>query len=159
MEAHLRRLLTKGLGGILGALVTGSVALAFLQVVFRYVFNAAIVWVEEISVMALIWLAWTGVVYLWLSQGHIAVDILGQAVSAANLGRLAVAIDLLALAGGIALFLVSRETLEIFSGMSLGSLEIDASYKYWPIAAGGLGLALAAVLNLWRRMSSGESAR
>ncbi len=152
MEAGLRRVLTWVLSRLTGCLVAGLVVLAFTQVVLRYVFNSALLWVEEVSVMALIWLAWVGIVYLWLTRAHIAVDLISGILPAAGSRWQAIAIDLLALIGGGALVLVSLGTLEIYAGMELGSLEIDADVKYYPVTAGGAGLSCAAALNLWRRL-------
>ncbi len=156
MEAGLRQAATWFLSRLIGILVAGLVCLAFAQVVLRYLFNSAVLWVEEVSVMALIWLAWTGIVYLWLTRSHIAVDLIGAALSPVGRAWAARAVDSLACVAGVALVTVSLGTLEVYSGMDLGSLEIDASVKYYPITAGGAGLALAAVLNLWRDLTSGE---
>ncbi len=98
--------------------------------------------------MALIWLAWLGIFQLWLTKTHIAVDLFGAALSASSRHRLGLGIECIALVSGVALVLVSIGTLNIYSGFELGSLEIDASVKYYPITFGGAGLAIAAILNL-----------
>lgn len=148
MQAGLRSFLIRGLGWLIGLLVVFLVVLAFSQVILRYVFSSAIFWVEEVSVMALIWLAWLGIVYLWLTRAHIAVDLVSEVLSPPARRRLEMAIDCLALAGGVAITIMSLGTLDIYSGMDMGSLEIDASVKYYPVTFGGAGLAFAAFLNL-----------
>ncbi len=158
METRLRALFAWLLERLIGALVLFMVALAFMQVVLRYGFSAAILWVEEISVMALIWLAWLGITYLWLSRSHIAVDLLPTLLPPAGERRLRLAIELLGLLAGATLAFISLETLEMYADMDLGSLEIDASLKYIPVTAGGVGLALAAALNLWRGWEKREAA-
>jgi len=159
MEARLRQFLAWVLSRAIGGIVLGLVGLAFVQVVLRYVFSSAILWVEEVSVMALIWMVWLGIVYLWLTRAHIAVDLIGGALSAPAQRRLAFAIDVLALIGGVTLTWISLETLNIYSGMELGSLEMDASTKYIPVTVGGAGLALAALLDLWKAMTSPEPSK
>ncbi len=158
MESRLRALFAWLLERLIGALLLFLVGLAFMQVVLRYGFAAAILWVEEISVMALIWLAWIGITYLWLSRSHIAVDLLPSLLPPDGERRLRLAIDLLALLAGATLAFISLETLEMYADMDLGSLEIDASLKYYPVTAGGVGLALAALLNLWRHWGEREAA-
>ncbi len=157
METRLRALFAWLLERLIGALVLFMVALAFMQVVLRYGFSAAILWVEEISVMALIWLAWLGITYLWLSRSHIAVDLLPTLLPPAGERRLRLAIELLGLLAGATLAFISLETLEMYADMDLGSLEIDASLKYYPVTVGGVGLALAALLNLWQRWGEPDS--
>ncbi len=141
---------------LIGALVLLLITLAFTQVVLRYGFAAAILWVEEISVMALIWLAWIGIVYLWLARSHIVVDLLMPVLSLSAANRLAIAINALAVVGGAALTVISFGTVDAYSGMEMGSLEIEASIKYYPILVGGAGVAVAALLDIWRRLGSSE---
>ncbi len=159
METRLRNVLIWILGRVIGIIVGGLVILAFSQVILRYAFGSSLFWVEEVSVMALIWLAWLGIVYLWLTRSHIAVDLLGEVVSARTRNRMAMGIDVLALIGGVTITLVSFDTLDIYSGMEMGSLEIDASFKYYPITFGGICLAIAAFLNLLDGMRRIEPAR
>lgn len=159
MEAVIRMALVWLCERVIGLLVAAMAGLAVLQVVLRYGFGAALLWVEEVSVILLIWLAWIGITYLWLTRAHILVDLVPAMLDEAGRRRLASLIDLLALAGGGALFVVSLDTVAIFSGMDLGSIALDAAVKYYPITAGAAGLAAAAALNLWRRAGGGEAAR
>jgi len=156
MQAGVRATFAYILSRLIGLLVAGLVGLAFVQVVLRYGFRFSLLWVEEVSVMALIWLAWIGIVYLWLVREHIFVDLLPNALPTAGRRWLGLAIEAVALVCGVALVFVSQGTLEMYAGMQLGSLEIDATTKYYPIAFGGAGLAAAALLNLWQAFSGGE---
>lgn len=158
MEAAIRSTLAWLCRGVIGLLVAVLVILAALQVILRYGFGAALLWVEEVSVILLIWLAWIGIDYLWLTRAHIVVDLVPAMLDETGRRRLAWLADALALIGGTALFIMSLETVAIFSGMDLGSIEINAAVKYYPIPAGSAGLALAAALNMWRRAGPAEAA-
>jgi len=157
MPANAAEIVHSRLSSVLAALVGLSLltilSLAFLQVVLRYAFAASILWVEEVSVMGLGWMAWLGATQLWLQRQHISVDILParHGVMRATLSRLA---DLLAVAFGVALFMVATTTIDAFAGIEMGSLEIDAGVKYYPLIGGGSGLALAGALNLWRAVAA-----
>jgi TRAP-type C4-dicarboxylate transport system permease small subunit len=122
-------------------------ALACLQVLLRYGFGASLFWVEEISVMLMIWMAWLGASLLWLKSGHLGVDLLIQNRSPRTKAIMARTTDLMVATGSIALALASLRTLQAFQGMSLGTLDIDASIKYLPIPVGALCLAAAALVN------------
>ncbi len=158
MEARLRAVLTFGLSRLIGLITAGLVGLTVLQVVLRHGFNAPLFWVEEVSVMALIWLTWLGVTYLWMTRSHIAVDVVRPLLPAAGLHMLNLCVELLALTFGAALVAVSLITLADFSGIELGVSEIDAAVKYVPVTIGGIGLSLAAALNIWRGRTDQETA-
>ena len=146
MMAAVRTFLARALRQACGLVLAAVVTLAFLQVVLRYAFASSIVWVEEISVLLLLLLCWLGAAQLWLTRGHILVDLLFRAGRARRWAdRL---IDLLALVTGVFLARYTIETLQSFQGIEMGSLELDASLRYYPILAGAAGIALAALLNL-----------
>lgn len=143
---------------LIGAFVVFLVAVAFLQVTLRYVFASPLLWAEEVSVMALIWLCWIGAILSWLQGSHIVVDLFSGLLSAPVKHAFAVAFDVLALVGGTALCVVSLQTLAVFADFDLGSFQIPASIKYYPVTAGSAGLALAALLNLVTRLRRGPPA-
>jgi len=146
MIRTIRALFERVLRQLCGGLLAVIVLLAFLQVVLRYGFASSIVWVEEISVLLLLLLAWLGAAQLWLTQSHVLVDLIARhGLRRRVADRL---IDLLGLFAGAALALYSLDTLDAFSGIEMGSLELDASLRYYPVLAGGVGIALAALLNL-----------
>lgn len=155
----LRDQLTRGLTPVIGASLLVMLLLAFTQVVLRYAFAASLLWVEEVSVMLLSWMAWLGAIQLWLDRGHLVVDLLPAGRAAGLRHAIAIGVNALAVVGGIALAIVSTETLTAFGGIEMGSLEIDASVKYYPVVAGGIGLAAAGGIELWRLLSrSGKGA-
>lgn len=153
----VRRYLTHGLTPLIGASLLVMLLLAFTQVVLRYAFAASLLWVEEVSVMLLSWMAWLGAIQLWLDREHLVVDLLPAQRAAGLRHGIAVGVNGLAVVGGIALAVVSMETLTAFGGIEMGSLEIDASIKYYPVVAGGVGLAAAGGLELWRLLSQRDS--
>lgn len=146
MIRRLRALLKGALRQVCGATLALIVTLAFLQVVLRYGFAASIVWVEEVSVLLLLLLCWLGAVHLWLTRKHILVDLVARRGRARRVADRA--LDVAGLAAGAALAVVSLETLTAFRGIEMGSLELDASLRYYPILAGGAGIAVAALVNL-----------
>lgn len=145
----LRQRLVSWLSQTVGALLLLMLTLAFLQVMLRYFFAASLLWVEEASVMALVWMAWAGAALLWLTHGHLAVHLLTGNRSVRLRPWLGRAVNGLAVVGGLALATLSWETITAFQGIRMGSLELPASIKYYPVAAGGIGLAFAAAIDLW----------
>ena len=56
--------------------ITGGVALAFINVVARYIFNSGISWASELTNYLFIWSLFFGAVYCFYKDAHIAVDVL-----------------------------------------------------------------------------------
>ena len=119
----------------IGLCVAVLVGLALFQVVLRYVFASSLIWVEEVSVMIMIWMAWLGVSLLWLQGSHICLDIVLTKLSASAKHSFACFMDILIMIAAATLFVVS----------------IDLSIKYYPVTVGSVGLIFAALLNIWTR--------
>ena len=145
--AGLRRLLLRLTRHGLGAGLAFMAGLAVLQVVLRYVFADSITWVEEISVLVLLWLAWIGAIHLWLDRSHIAVDLLLPDAGPRR-DAIAAIFDLAAIAAGLTLAWAAETTLAAFGGVLYGSVEWPGEVKYLPVLIGGAGIALAGLLNL-----------
>lgn len=145
--ARLRRLLLQLTRWLLGGGLAAIAGLAVLQVALRYLFANSITWVEEVSVLAMLWIAWIGAIHLWLDRSHIAVDLLLPAAGPGR--RLAASVfDLAAIAGGLALAWAAQATIDAFGGLLYGSVEWPGEVKYLPVQVGGIGLAIAGLLNL-----------
>lgn len=156
MEARLRRWFCRFTEIFLAMAVAALTLAAALQVGLRYLFAEPWPWMEQISVIIMIWMAWLGAAYLWLTAGHVAIVSVIDALSLRWRERLRATFDLCAIAVGTGVFLVSFETFRAFAGMELGDLPIDIAVNYQPIAAGALLLAVAGLLNLWRRIAGAE---
>lgn len=55
--------------------ITAGVAVAFTNVVARYVFDASLVWATELTVFLFLWSAFFGAAYCFKKDAHIAVTI------------------------------------------------------------------------------------
>jgi len=55
--------------------IAGGVALAFINVVARYVFESSISWASELTIYLFLWSVFFGAVYCFKKDAHIAVDV------------------------------------------------------------------------------------
>jgi len=60
--------------------IAAGVALAFINVVARYVFNSSLTWAAELTIYLFIWSAFFGAAYCFKKDAHISVDILLEKV-------------------------------------------------------------------------------
>jgi TRAP-type C4-dicarboxylate transport system permease small subunit len=155
---RIRNVVVRCLSAALGTCVMAMTGLAVLQVVLRYVFASSLIWVEEVSVIIMLWMTWLGVTVLWLTQSHIAVDFLTGRLSQRTNRALVVIFDGIAIIIAGAILWASRETLSTMVGMELDTLAIDLSIKYYPVPVGAVGLGLAALLDLYDKLRKQEVA-
>jgi TRAP-type transport system small permease protein len=153
LPAALRDRVSNFLGTVIGLLLAALVLLTLLQVVLRYVFSASLVWAEEASVIALIWMTWIGAAKLWLDRRHIEVDLFTKAMSPAKRHLLNAVFDILMIVFGVLLCWFASKTITVNTGLELAGLKIDSAEKYRPILVGAALLAAAAFIALFSRES------
>lgn len=146
--ARLRRASIAALSALLAALLVVLVALEIVNVVLRYVVGAGFVWSVDVAILLTSSLAWIGVPTLWLARGHIAVDLATGLLGRRYEAGLRVALDLGAIAAGLALAIHGHATLQAFGMITLPALGLPGSVKYVPIVAGAGLLVYAGALNL-----------
>lgn len=66
--------LTKGIEAVCAALITLVTVLTFVQVIRRFIFNAAFPWAEEIAIYIMIWITFLGAVLCLRHQEHTRID-------------------------------------------------------------------------------------
>ncbi len=137
----------------MGLCLIALVGIDFAQVVLRYGFGIGWPWAGDVSIILLLTLAWIGAGHLWLTRGHIAVDLIAPA---SRLGRvLWLGFDILVLVGGIVLLPMTLKTMQAYGFIDLPALPFSASVKYMPVAAGIAFVVLAAAIVLIRRVGAG----
>ena len=72
----LLKVLNAILNGAIVAILGGMVALVFLNVVMRYLFDSGITWSEELARYMFVWIVFLGAVVAAKEKGHLGVDIL-----------------------------------------------------------------------------------
>jgi TRAP-type transport system small permease protein len=142
-------MLSRVLAWLAGAALAGMVALTLLQIIRRYFFGASLVWIEEVTVMMLISATWIGIGYLWLQRRHIDIDLFTKNLSPMSRHRFDRVADVLAVIIGVAIAYLGSLTIKANAGLEIAALEIDALWKYVPVAVGGVLLATAGFINLF----------
>ena len=142
MIDRLRRGLLFASATLMGLILAGLVTLDFLQVVLRYLLGDGFVWGADVSVIALLTLAWLGAGHAWLARAHIAIALFEQP------RLIRVAANLAVVAGAVALAPLLLQTIDAFGFIDLPSLPLTAAVKYWPVVAGVAFLVVAALVDL-----------
>lgn len=141
---------------LLGLGMAALVALACMQVALRYFFDAAVPWMEEISIIVLVTMVWLSVIALWMGRSHIALDIVAGRLPPAWRARLELALNLLLVLLAAGLAWASRETYVAVADLELPASELPVATLYYPVMAGAIGLVAAGLHGAWR-VSRGRS--
>ncbi|MFD0915378.1 TRAP transporter small permease [Pseudahrensia aquimaris] len=148
---RLRHWLTSTSRIIMAALVLALVSLDFVQVIMRYAFGTGWPWAGDVSIVMLLSLAWIGVGHLWLSRGHIAVDLLAGSKAALR-RRIDMAACIVVIACCVVLLPMIDKTIGVYGFIDLPALGVSGAVKYWPIIIGTTYLLIGAVIDLALRL-------
>ena len=120
------------LGLSMGAIVVITVAAVW----WRYVLNAPIAWIEQVSNMLFIWIVFIGAAVLYRQQLHIAVDMFVRMLPDRILGIAFWIIELANLSFIVILFLSSLKLSIDVLGNTTGALDITPAWFYFsaPVA-------------------------
>jgi len=117
------------------ALLVGTVVIAFLQVVFRFVLNNALSWPEEMARFAFVWCVFLAAAMVTRRSRHIAIDLLPRALGPGALRVHACAVR--AVSAAVAAFLlVYGADLVLKSTYVSPALEWPYTYLYLAVPTG-----------------------
>ena len=134
-------------------------ALAILQVVTRYFVDVTIIWIEEISIYILSWMAAAGVPWMWLKDGHIRMDVLNIYLPKRVLYAMDLFINLMGIVMGVALARTGWITIGVNKGYTLSIVGIDEGFRYYPLVFCGVLFAACAAIKLIEQLKGKGAAR
>jgi TRAP-type C4-dicarboxylate transport system permease small subunit len=138
-----------------------SVALVFLQVVMRYVFQQSLSWSEELARYLFLWQIWIGASFAVKERRHLRIEMLLNALRGRSriLGEMAV----LLVWFGFSVFLAYKGTeltsILLLRGQVSPAMRIPMGYAYAAVPAGCILMAirlLEELHDLFRTLASKE---
>jgi C4-dicarboxylate transporter DctM subunit len=126
-------------------LLVGTVAIAFVQVVFRYVLNSALSWPEEMARFAFVWFVFLGAAMVTRRSRHIVIDLLPRGLGPRALRVHACAARIVSAAAAVFLVVYGVD-LVLKSTYVSPALQWPYTYLYLAVPSGaGISLALLAL--------------
>lgn len=136
------------------------VVLALLQVITRYFIAVTVVWVEELSIYIMGWMAAAGVSWLWLDSNHIRMDMLNGLVSKRFIHILDIITDVFIAALGFSAVRIGLRAREVNLGYMMSVINLDEGDRFIPLIVGGALLCFSGfymiVEHVWQLRHSGE---
>ena len=146
------RLLTEGMM-VVAAIIVPLMALAItFEVVMRYFFNAATIWVADAAAYSLLLMAFLSAPWLIRHEGHIRIDFLVQRLSRRRRAQLAAVTYLLGAAVmTVVLWQTLNATIEAYvrNTHMLGSWEIPRVLVWWVMPLGSFGMVVEFLRAAW----------
>ena len=135
--------------------------LALLQVTTRYFVSVTVVWVEELSIYIMGWMAAAGASWLWLDSNHIRMDMLNGVVSKRFIQILDVITDVFIAALGFAAVRIGIRARTVNAGYMMSVINLDEGDRFIPLIVGGALLCFSGlymiVEHVWQlRHSDGK---
>ena len=140
------------LQSLIAAMLFGLVAINVLQVFTRYVFDIIVLWVEDVSTLSLCYMVSFGIPWLWLKKQHIFMDVLDIVVPERIIGIMKDAIEVIGFFSGLVLIYIAYVTINVNSGYIYSVLRYDEKLRYIPLMIAGVGLTVAALINIVLRV-------
>ncbi len=129
--------------------IAAGVALAFVNVVARYIFESSLTWASELTIYLFLWSTFFGAVYCFKKDAHISVDLLLEKVSPA-LKKSLILITLLIstiYVAAIAYFGYQYVLLYI----DLGEISVDLNIPLWiPYVVVPISFTFSAIVLLYK---------
>ncbi len=128
--------------------LAGLLIVVVYGVVQRYVFNAAPPYVEQVALLLVISVAMFGAAAGVRDAGHIGLDTLVAMLSARMQFWCAIAAHALAIAFGVLLLAGSAEMALSTRASTIPTLGVSEAWRYGPVLAGGVLIALFSLEHL-----------
>ncbi len=121
------------------ALLLGILALAFVQVIFRYVLGSPLTWSEAICCYMYVWMVFVGSAVVMLGEGHLTLTFFLDRMPHKIQPYMRVAANLLVLFILVLIFLKEGIYLtKLTSGQISATVRITLNWVYVAIPVGGL---------------------
>ena len=130
------------------AMLMVLVVLATVQVITRYFIAVQIIWIEEVSIYNVTWIAALGMPWMWLRQGHIRMDVLNFVLPKKIIRGMDYMINAVTMVAAVGVIRVGLRTIHVNTGYVMSVIKMDEGMRYWPVLTGGVLLLISAFMVL-----------
>ena len=118
------------------------------QVAARYAFGATQLWVEDVSVLIMLWMAGLGIGWLWMKHEHLNMDVASFILKKNVIKVFDVVLEIAGLFFGSLLAYYGAVGVRVNTGFSMSILGFDENMRYIPIFVAGLMIVIGSIFRL-----------
>lgn len=137
-----------GIASVEAILLLGMVIINALQTFSRYNYDIPVWWVQDISILCLMANTVLGAGVCWSRNEHLVLDLTDKLLPAAVKEALWWIMQIVMVAGGVALFNLSLYTMELYKNMVISLVGYPEAVKSLIVGIAGLVLAVAALFQM-----------
>ena len=119
-----------------------------LNVILRYVTHTSFIYTEDVTVMGLVWILGIGVSVGWWNREHLLINLIDKFLSPKGLERLLFCLDFVGVGTGVLMYTLGSMTAAINKGLKTSLIGFDEAFRYYPIVAGGILLAIVSAMSI-----------
>lgn len=130
-----------------------------VMVVGRYVFNSVPLWADQMSLLALVWMAMISVTLALYDESHMRMELIDRLLPPKAVTALQYLSNLLV--GGFSIFMITEGAalFDLTKGVSLSGLHVSKGLMYLPLILGGIGSVYMCIFCIVRRIKEGTGCR
>jgi TRAP-type C4-dicarboxylate transport system permease small subunit len=133
---------------LMAALLFVMVLINVLQVTTRYFISMTITWVEEFSILGIIWMAALGIPLAWFAQSHLSMDITARIYPEWLKKALWWLCQIVCVVASIGFIVVGMSAYKINKGLIASMEGYDEAVRYVPLIVCGFLLLTAAIFKM-----------
>ena len=118
------------------------------QVVTRYFVDRVVLWVEDVTVFSLYWIAALGLGWLWCTHQMLNMDVADYVLPKKVLHILDYCLEVFGLFAGPFFAYLMYTSYNANKGFILSVISVDEKYRYFPYICGGILIFISSVLRL-----------
>lgn len=122
--------------------------IVFLQVVLRYIFQTGLGWVEEVSVLLMMWTAFVGGSILFYDKSNIAITIVLDKMKGSSLKIMKILFCIVTLIFSFILFKYGIDFARVGLLIKFGGIDIPRFWSYLSIPIGALFVSYFTMVDL-----------
>lgn len=139
---------------ILAVILLALVGINVVQVVTRYFVSVTVTWVEDISILGILWIAAIGVPVAWFKGQHLVMDITDRFYASWLKEACWWILQVVGMISAVSLFRMGRYTMELNRGFIATAVGYDEAIRYLPLAVCGVLLGLAVLFKVAEKFVS-----
>ncbi len=137
---------------IVGCILLYLVGINVLQVITRYFVDRVVTWIEDVSILGILWITALGVPFAWFKSEHLEMDITEHFYPTWAKRFCWWICQIVCLVAAVKLIELGLYSMELNRGVKATALGYDESLRYLTMVVCGILLSIAAIFKIIERI-------
>lgn len=152
MLDKISTIISNTLQRLIAVIIAILFAVNLIQVIARYVANHAFVWVNDVTIVGLLWMVSFACPWLWLIRRHLQMDFADAFIPRSVMRVVELVVGVAAIVMGGMLTVSAVEAFKVNTGFVASVIGFDESFRYVPFIICGILWVVCGLLDLAKRL-------